>query len=299
MTSPCDPIGLWMKARVHLNRSFAAREDGHFEESGLWAASALELLAKAALANVTPVLIADPSDEHGRSMLAAAGLTKDFGKFKSIQAFTAFKRCARAFKPFNETEANNIAQMRNAELHSALSPFTGIDQDAFWQQYWSQAVLLVHAQDKTLEDLVGRHQVSAIEAHVARNRANLAARVEAQVTRAKQRYEAAVTSRDAVAEIAEINRRDELPYEFRSSTRCPACGETAWLLGDSADQVDVEYDYEDGTAKELLTVWVEGFECEECGLHLDGAEYVEAAGLPDNFEDDRPYEPGYDDYGND
>lgn len=128
-----------------MNRSFAADADGDFEEAALWAASALELLAKSALAHVTPVLIADPNDEHGRSMLAAAGLTKDFGKFKSIQAFTLFKRCARAFKPFNESEANTIAQMRNAELHSALSPFTAIDQDGFWQQYWSQAVLLVYA----------------------------------------------------------------------------------------------------------------------------------------------------------
>jgi hypothetical protein len=189
--------------------------------------------------------------------------------------------------------------MRNAELHSALSPFTGIDQDEFWQQYWAQAVLLVHAQDKTLEDLVGVNRVAAIEAYVAKNKANIAARVEAQVTRARQRYEAAATSQDAAAEITQINQRDELSYEFRSSTTCPACEQTGWLLGDAGDQIDVEYDHEDGTAKEQLSVWVEGFECNACGLHLHGAEYVEAARLPEIFDDERPYDPGYDDYGND
>jgi hypothetical protein len=285
-----------MKAKVHFNRSFAASDAGAFEEAALWAASALEILAKAALANVTPVLVADPNDG---SVLVAAGLSKDFGKFKSIQAKTLFSRCSRAFPPFNEAEANRIAIMRNEELHSALSPFAGVDQEDFWQRYWAQVVLLVHAQDRTLHDLVGAKRVATIEKHVAQNKANIAARVQAQIERAKQRYEAAATSKDVAAEIVKINERDELDWEHRSSIACPACGEKAWLLGDAADQEDVEYDYEDGTARELLSVWAEGFECEACGLHLNGAEYVEAAALPQTFEDDRPYEPGYDDYGND
>lgn len=287
-----------MKAKVHLNRSFAAGDADEFEEAGLWAASALEILAKAALANVTPVLVADPNHD-GRSMLVAAGLSKDFGKFKSIQAKTLFSRCSRAFPPFNEAEANRIAIMRNEELHSALSPFTSVDENDFWQRYWAQVVLLVHAQDRTLEALVGKQRVAAIEKHVAQNRANIAARVETQIKRAKQRFEAAASSRDAAAEIAQINQRDQLDWEHRSSVECPACGERAWLLGDSADQEDIEYDYEEGTARELLSVWAEGFGCEACGLHLNAAEFVEAAGLPETFGDDRPYDPGYEDYGND
>lgn len=298
MTSPCDHDGLWMKAKVHLNRSFAAGDAGEFEESALWAASALELLAKAALAKVTPVLVADPT-EDGRSMLVAAGLSKDYAKFKSIPAKSLFIRCSRAFPPFNEQEANRIAIMRNEELHSALSPFTGVDQDKWWQRYWAQAVLLVHAKDKTLGALVGEPRVEAIEQYLARNKTTIAARVEAQVERARRRHEVAATSRDALAEIAEINQRDELYWDHRSSVECPACGELAWLLGDSADQIDVEYDYEDGTARETLEVYAEGFGCAACGLHLNGVEYVDAAGLPETFEDDRPYDPGFDDYGND
>lgn len=298
MTSPCDHDGLWMKAKVHLNRSFAAGDAGEFEESALWAVSALELLAKAALAKVTPVLVADPT-EDGRSMLVAAGLSKDFSKFKSIPAKSLFIRCSRAFPPFSEQEATRIAIMRNEELHSALSPFTGVDQDKWWQRYWAQSILLVHAQDKTLVALVGEQRVGTIEKHLARNKENIAARVATQVERARHRYEVATTSRDASAQIAEINQRDELDWDHRSSVECPACGEFAWLQGDSADQLDVEYDHEDGAARELLTVHAEGFGCEACGLHLNGAEYVAAAGLPDTFEDERPYDPGFDDYGND
>jgi len=286
-----------MKAKAHLNRSFTASDAGEFEEGALWAASALEILAKAALANVNPALIADPTDD-GLSLLVASGLSKDFGKFKSIPAKALFSRCARAFPPFNNDEANRIAIMRNEELHSALSPFTGIDQDDFWQRYWSQVVLLVHAQDRTLEALVGESRIAAIEKHVAENKANTAARVKAQIERARQRHEAAEASKDAASEIVRINERDHLNWEYRSPRACPACAEQAWLFGDVADQEDIDYDCEDGP-REMLSVWAEGFGCESCGLHLTGAEYLEAAGFPETFEDDRPYEPGYDDYGND
>lgn len=298
MTSPCDRDGLWMKAKAHVNRSFAARDSGEFEEAALWAASALELLAKAALAKVSPLLVADPLDD-GKSLLVAAGLSADVARFKSIPAKAVFSRCARAFPPFNEQEAARIAKMRNEELHSALSPFTGVDEEGWWQRYWAQAVLLVDAQDETVRDLVGSVSESVVEDHLARNSENVKRRVRTMLERARRRWELAATSRDAAAEIAQLVSRTGFDGDFHGTTQCPACGEPGRLQGDYVEDSEVEYDYEDGTALELLTVLSEAFECDTCGLRLVGAEYVTAAGLPEQFDDHRDYEPEWDDYGND
>lgn len=287
-----------MKAKAHINRSFAAGESSEFEQAALWAASSLELLAKGALAKVSPLLVADPQDD-GKSLLVAAGLSADVARFKSIPAKAIFSRCARAFPPFNEQEAARIAKQRNEELHSALSPFTAIDEEAWWQRYWAQAVLLVHAQDRTVGDLVGSARESVVEAHLARNSENVERRVHAMVERARRRSELAETSRDAAAEIAELLSRTGYEGEFRGPAECPACEETGHLLGEYVENSDVDYDYEEGTATELLTILSEAFECERCGLRLVGPEYIVAAGLPQQFDDQRDYEPEWDDYGND
>lgn len=99
MTRPCDRVGLWMKSKAFTNRSFAARDADDFEQAALWAAHALELLGKAALAKTSPLLIADPQDD-GRSLLIAAGLSSDVSRFKSVPAKAVFSRCARAFPGF-------------------------------------------------------------------------------------------------------------------------------------------------------------------------------------------------------
>ena len=298
MTTPYDRHGLWMKAKSQINRSFAAVEEGDFEHAALWAAAALELLGKSALANVNPLLIADPQDD-GRSLLIAAGLSNDVARFKSIPAKAIFGRCARAFPPFSAQEARLIADQRNSELHSASSPFAGLDQDAWWERYWFQAVLLVLAQDQTLEDFVGSSREALVEEHLARNRANVAARVESSVNRAVHRFTVAASSADARAEIAKLASRTTYLLDYQTPTNCPACKETGQLLGDFVTESEVIYDHDDGTAIELLTVQAEVFECDSCGLRLVGPEYLASAGLPDSFDEQTEYEPDWGDYGND
>lgn len=296
--TPCDRDGLWMKAKAHINRSFAARDADDFEQAALWAASALELLGKAALAKVSPLLVADPTDD-GRSLLIAAGLSSDMSRFKSIPAKAVFSRCARAFRPFDEKDAGRIAAQRNEELHSALTPFTGIDEEAWWDRYWSQAVILVHAQDETLADFVGSDKEGVVEGHLARNVTNTSRRVQAMIDRASQRYALAIASEDGRREISTLVERLKFEFEFTSSVECPACENSAHLFGDDVLESEVEEDYDEGTAVELLEVSADFFECEACGLRLDGPSYVSEAGLPESFETERDYEPVYDDYGND
>lgn len=294
---PCDRDGLWMKAKAHINRSFASREAGDFSQAALWAASALELLGKSALAKVSPLLVADPQD-NGRSLLIAANLSSEATRFKSIPAKALFSRCARAFRPFNDDEAGRIASQRNDELHSAIAPFVGLDEDLWWERYWSQAVILIHAQDEDVSAFVGASREADVEAHLARNAENVQRRVEAMIGRARRRSEAAEQSEDSRLEIVALVSRGGYAADFSSSVDCPACGELGLLMGDDVLESEVEYDVDEGGPLEYLTVGVDAFECEGCGLRLHGYEYIVAAQLPEDFEDEREYEVVYDDYGN-
>lgn len=302
MTQPHDPTGLWMKAKAQINRSFAAVDDGDFPHAALWAAASLELLGKAALAKVNPLLIADPQDD-GRSLLVAAGLSNDVARFKSVPAKAVFSRCARAFPPFSAKEAGLIATERNAELHSASTPFNGIDEAAWWERYWAQAVLLVQAQDFDLDDFVGSAREAVVEAHLARNAANVAARVEGLIARAIQRFAAASSSADARAEIEAIAARVVFAIDHSGSAVCPACGESGTLSGDYVLSSDVFPPEEDeggwGRAVEILTVHADIFECDHCGLRLVGPDYLDLTDLPATFEVETEYEPDWDSYGND
>ena len=74
MSKPWDPDALFIKAKLFLNHAMDD-DSRQFDEQALWASLALELLAKAALAKVSPVLIAVPTEE-GNSLLVASGLVE-------------------------------------------------------------------------------------------------------------------------------------------------------------------------------------------------------------------------------
>ena len=65
------------------------------------------------------------------------------------------------------------------------------------------------------------------------------------------------------------------------------------LGGDDIEQSELvaDGDQDSFSVYELVQVGTECFECENCGLMLDGWPYIDAAGLPTTFETEREYEP--------
>ena len=58
---------------------------------------------------------------------------------------------------------------------------------AWWPRYWALASILVTAQDRHIENLVGPERVSVVEAHLEQNAENVEHRVETLISRARQR----------------------------------------------------------------------------------------------------------------
>jgi hypothetical protein len=303
--APYDHEALWSKAKVFLNRAMDPDPGRSFDEQALWASAALELLGKAALARVSPLLIAEPNEE-GVNILIATGLIEGDAKFASVSASTIFKRCQRAFRPFNAADALKFADARNEYLHGSAIGFMALASQAWWPRYWALAAILVTAQDREMEDLVGPDRTAELEGHLEQNAKNIEHRTEALIARAKQRlaqYRAGTLPAKVQLEWqSHPNLSAKLRYNVREA--CPACGVAGTLEG--WDPSNMTYDYEGDeeegpfAVRAIVTVPAEYFSCSNCHLVLDQYELIEHAGLSQTFEavDDDPDWPEPD-YGND
>ena len=288
MSLPYDPEAVWMKAKNFINRSFDALDDDDFSRTALWAANSLELLAGSTLCQINPLLVADPSDD-GRSLMLATGLPGDTTRYRSIPAKALFGRCARAFRPFNRDEAMEIAAQRNAELHSGATPYSEVkDHRSWWERFWSNAEVLLDHRGCTIEDFVGSGRNANVRAHLLRDKQNVRRRIDSLTEAAEQRL---------ALGIAPPKRLGIIP-ELDTYVECPICGDDALLGGDDIEQSElvVDGDQDGMWGYELVQVGVDCFQCENCGLMLEGWAYIGAAGLPTTFEVERQYEPDGDYY---
>lgn len=191
-----------MKAKTFINRSFDAIDASDFPSAATWAALALELLGKAALAHKNPCLIADPNDD-GLSLMIASGLSHDYARAKSIQAKSVFSRCRRAFQPFSSDEADRIAKARNEELHSGMLPFESVPNlDGWWQRYWAQAIILVEARGEDIESFVGSTRADAVEEHLSKSAEHVRQHTARRIAEGAERWSLAHVSTDGAIALA-------------------------------------------------------------------------------------------------
>jgi hypothetical protein len=314
MIAPYDHDALWIKAKLFLNR--AMDDDGvrSFDEQALWASLALELLAKAALARISPVLIAEPTEE-GANLLASLGLTKGSDHFSSVRAKTIFTRCHRAFRPFDLKESSRFTQARNEYLHGPGVPFLAIPPEVWWPKFWAQMDILVKSMDKEMSDLVGPDREPIVDSHLAQNKKHIEDRTEALIARARQRIAQHRAGTMTTKMVAEWNSVGNLSAHmtYQTPQECPACDLDGVLEGDEElsrerertvftgetryDQAEYDYDHPTFT----LTIAADYFSCPHCHLVLNRLEFIGQAGLPvafdvESVEDSEYREP---DYGND
>src|SRR5580704_17434650 len=94
-----DP--LWAKSRLYFERAFAeSRDDPRF---GLWCSFGLELLARSAVASVSPTLLAEPQSDH-RFLLHALNCGSEKVEPRSIKIIQVFNLCRILFDDFTEID---------------------------------------------------------------------------------------------------------------------------------------------------------------------------------------------------
>lgn len=300
---------LYNKSKVYIERAIAQQSAGEIATCQLWASLALELLGKAALARIHPVLAADP--QHVDSLFAACGRSFSTAR-KSIMATTVFERLTHVTKQFLKTDQDfcmGMANRRNAELHSGELPFVGMREGAWVPKFWRVSKIILEAQEKTLTDWIGFSE--AAKADAAIQVVKTADAVNAKFSTAQKTFEEANSTEEAKNIVRGSTKFLNISWQPHfghihvdafAPHRCPVCGCEGAVGGEFWNEEVSIGEPEDEPWMELVeaTYVTSGFRCAACQLKLDGREELDLAGIDNEFVTTEEREPDYEpDYGND
>lgn len=282
-----DP--LWAKARLFFERAFdQERDDPAF---GLWCSFGLEMLARAALASISPTLLAEPDRDH-KYLLHALGRGSERTPRKSIATAQALALCESLFPEFAKedlTAALALANRRNEELHSGVAAFQSYTPNRWLTGLYKACKALVTGMGESLETLFGEEEASIANEILTEDRTNTTERVQKRIASHRDVFKTKSPEEQerAMSEVAK--RGNALPYERHHRVTCPACSAAATVQGHAFGKEHMTED--DGEIVVRQAVSPTSFSCQACGLKLDGYAELEAADLGGHYTRRTSYTP--------
>jgi hypothetical protein len=267
---------LFSKALVYVQKM--EQHNAEDWEYGFWSSLSLEFLCRAAVAHVSPTLLADRKDwRNTHYALGNATMSKQFLP-RSAQTKEVLDILTALVPGFTESTDFCVehAGRRNAELHSGDLEFKNLETGKWLPKYYAACKTLLKFIGKTLNDLFEE-----------------AATAE-QLIAASGDAAAKAVGQDIAAHIALWNEKSADERTISSSqsqvwasrekghrVQCPACKNTGLLRG--APQGTVTTKVNDDEIIQKQTVIPASFECIACGLRIAGLSKLVACGLGNAF----------------
>jgi transcription elongation factor Elf1 len=263
--------------------------DNNDWEYALWSGFTLEFLARSALANISPALLAE-ADKNWSHIYYALGFTPTDEKFspKSIAISEVFKRLTAILPEFTkEHESFGIIHTgrRNSELHSGELGFDGVKGSAWQPRYYQLCEILLSSMGMVLKDFLGEN-----EATVARQLIDAAADDSAKTVRGD------LDAHKKVWFVKNENERFTLTSQASVwATRqtghrvdCPACGSQALVSGEPVSAPTRKLS--DREITETQDYLPNKFECIACGLKVNGLSRLTAIDLGERYKKTQIYD---------
>lgn len=269
---------LFAKSQLYIGQMESSSAD--MWQYGLWSSLCLELLTRAALSNISPILLADT--KNWRNIMHALGKEPTSKKFYPISIPTneVLARLKELLPEFTNEIAGFCSQhmnRRNSELHSGEMVFHSLGTSEWLPKYFLACKVLLESMGKDLSDFLGDHELalSMIES------------LEDAVAKAVQqdiKAHAKVWSNKEEAEKEKLILQATAWATRHSGHRveCPACGSPALLTGSSSGPVTTTIT-EDDEVVQRQTMLPSTFECVACGLKISGYSKLSACNLGDVF----------------
>lgn len=226
-----DP--LWAKAKLFFERAFEQPADD--SQYGLWCSLGLELLARAAIASVSPTLLAKPDPNH-QYLLHALGAGPQMSFPVSISASKVFALCQNLFPGFvKEDFVSSMALInrRNAELHSAEAAFDNYPSKRWLPSFYHSCSSLVSALNETLDTLFGAEQARIANEILQQSKEGVESRVKSLIAACRNAFKAKPASDQQAASKAAAAQTCKLVTERHHKVSCPSCGSDATIEGDA------------------------------------------------------------------
>jgi hypothetical protein len=277
---------LYAKAIRYAEKMSASPTDSW--DHALWSGLCLELLARAALANIAPVLLADPRSPS--NLLSALGFAPLEPKFspRSIGTLDVLKRLRHLLPEFDtELEGSCVAHVgrRNAELHSGELPYDGVHGSRWHGQYFRACKVLLASMGYGLDDLIGGEAAEVAEKEITAAADEAAKAVLGDVAAFAKVWAAlGEDKRAAQSALAHV-------WATRSAghrVQCPACENPSLVHGEPVGTAQQTLDDDVITVRqEHLPHW---FECVACGLKVTGLSRLQVVDLGDRYTSTQTYE---------
>lgn len=278
------------------------------------ATRSVEMAAKAALAKVSPVLIADPRSVESQLHLAGnpVARTKAERRIRTISCREALERMTHLVPTLRVEDIDPLISVRDGSTHYLVSNREALESLvvpflAFFQLLQQQLGL-------SDEDVFGSY-AALVNSVRAKHSQAVDRKVASKIARAKHAFQERYGHFDATSlklVLQTIQANIALDGYDEQTTPCPACGTTAVISGQHEFQRwDVDFD-EEGNAEgatPVVTLWASEFKCPTCDLQLEFDELsaagleieleVENADADDFIDPDFEYDPGdwHDRYG--
>ena len=249
---------------------------------GLWASLMLEHLARAALAHVSPTLLADPKDWH--NLYRALGHTPTAARYlpKSVDVSTVLGRLREVVPGFDD-KLEGVASLhisrRNDELHSGNCPYDALKNSIWLPGFYEVCDLFAKFIGESLDTLLGPD-----EARVAANLISASQDQSAKAVLSRIKAHNAVWVGKAQQE-KDLLSNQATTWAMRQNghrVKCPACGCQSLL--DGAPTAPAAVYMEDGEIIETQFFLPSKFECIACGLKISGLAELRAADLDEPYK---------------
>lgn len=282
-----DPNALYNKAQRYVQHMSV--HDSDEWEYALWSSLALEFLARAALANVSPVLLAE-ADKSWSSLYHALGFTPTEEKYtpKSITVGEVFKRLTSILQDFTkEHESFGILHTgrRNSELHSGEAAFEGIKVSVWQPRFYQTCKILLASMGMNLRDFVGKDEAKAAHKLIAAAADDSAKAVKGEVEAHRKVWLAKEEK-----ERAKLSTQAEAWATRHAGHRveCPACPSIGLVVGEPVTAPVQRLN--DGEIIETQEYLPSQFECVACGLKVAGLSRLAVIGLGDRYKKTQVYD---------
>lgn len=286
---PFNSNNLYFKSKLYVEKAFELEKKDVF--FGLWIAMSLELLARAAISNINPILLLE-QDKDSKVLLAFLKLKGSSKDIKSINISNVFRLCKDLIKNFDDekfTTSIALLNVRNQEIHSALASFNDYPYTTWLAQYYEIIDCLCNAMEKSLEDYLGIQ-----ESNIARQKlSDIATSQKSQVIGLIRSYNNVFSQLNEDEQLEASNKAREITLTLvtqgHHKVSCPACNSDATVTGVSFGQTKTIID--ECQVEEKTEIIPNNFSCNACRLKLSGNNNLNIAGIGEHFYSTRYLTP--------
>lgn len=282
---------LLSKAKIYFKKASSEERDSLF--FGMYCALGLELLARAALAKISPALLADPSSTE--NLLYALSLKDVGGKQKSIMTNKVILLCGELIPDFNkdmQQVATLMTERRNEELHTGGGGFEEYDIDNWIAGFYQACQVLGASMGETLETLFGRETAKEANDIMIQDVENIKKTVLDRINARKKTYQEDLENRpDEIEKLKDVSEKEirEKTHRGYHKVECPCCGSNALIYGKEPMSGHEAIEGDEVVVRKEVTA--NSFQCNVCKLRLNSYAELKYAGVPLHYTNTYYYDP--------